>query len=575
MRPDKVCTNCMMHGTPCTNNRVRQKSGPKKIHKKTMQHIKSVVEGKAPAQPRIHSNLATTTTTTTTTSGNNNSTLQQDETFTPFGIGVLSTCEKNPVALSQLQAYLEVFRMRYYGIWPVLDVDKRLQILRPGSVKVGNTEFLVLDPQNASSYALCCSLCAAIARHTEFWTEEEFDSVSHLGLRKCPHPQRYVKEAERTIYEYQLDGTPTADLVLTYFFLHVYFCSQVNKNPQELIYLRQAISCAQLLWHFDRANLDERSRKEAHTIKKIYYLLLMTERYVSFKTKIPVLLEPTLPLPNLEDDDHPEVLRGFIELAEVYSATDSLFYNDLSIRGRMPQTALSIMTSSFEALIKKDRIRDIQERLGRAVAQTGNSSQKLNTLLSRTWLQSIAWSLSHDQKLLTPASQHADCFDVRYPVHIATDFLIQASSIPIDAFETNGIGVVLKLIELTDALHSFIHIAPAMNTDTTFAFDQLSHLHNIILRHGCDIVLPKSFSRITDLLEARRFGFRHLGGLDDYASSNSGTDGDRFEEIRDDDQQDHAAVLPDALNPFIMTPGEHDHEGLTPLLKEFEFPIGS
>ncbi|KAG7808738.1 hypothetical protein KL921_003820 [Ogataea angusta] len=527
---DRRCTNCLVHGIECTNVRVKQRSGPRKIHKKTEQAIKSLVEGSG-----AFSNFRLATPS-------------------DYGSDLINpaTCEKSSISLSEIRPYLRIYKSRYYALWPVLSVDDCLNLLNESAVHINDTAFFILNANNASLYALSCALCAVIARHTTFWSQEELDTMAHLGLKSCPPPEIYVREAERAIYMFDLDGILTEDQVLTSFFLHIYFSSLDEDNLQELVYLRQAISCAQMLHLRDSEVLGESPKDTSHRFKKIYYLLLITERYVSFKKQLPVILEPTMPLPSLEDDEAPDLLSGFIELAQVFSVPDCAFFNKYSLRGTT--TTLDPLSESFDLLFKNEWIQDVQTKLSRSVVQVRNQSQKVNILISRTWLQSIAWLMAKDRLLLMQTTDQANFFDPRYPIHIAKDFLIQTKDMPYEAFETNGSGVIVKLSEVANALQTFIRLAPR-SPETALALDELAYIHGIIMRQNSNSSLGPLIHPITETLEARRFGFYRIG----WDTSCPRIESVDYEETANDHAPENVAPIPENLS-------------LTPLLSEFEFP---
>ncbi|KAG7904981.1 hypothetical protein KL907_003197 [Ogataea polymorpha] len=527
---DRRCTNCLVNGIECTNNRVKQRSGPRKIHNKTKEAIKSLLVGSG-----AFSNLRLATTT-----------------HNLGGIINPATCEKSSISLSEIRPYLTIYKSRYYALWPVLSDDDCLNILNESSVHINDSAFFILNANNASLYALSCALCAVIARHTTFWSQEEFDTMAHLGLKSCPPPETYVREAERAIYMFELDGMLTEDQVLTNFFLHIYFSSLDEDNLQELVYLRQAISCAQMLHLRDNEVLGESPKDTSHRFKKIYYLLLITERYVSFKKQLPVILEPTMPLPSLEDDEAPDLLPGFIELAQVFSVPDCAFFNKYSLRGTT--AAFDPFSENFDLMFKNEWIQDVQTKLSRSVVQVRNQSQKVNILISRTWLQSIAWLMAKDRLLLTPTSDQSNFFDPRYPIHIAKDFLIQTKDLPYEAFETNGSGVIVKLSEVANALQTFIRLAPG-SPETALALDELAYIHGIIMQQNSNSSLEPLIHPITETLESRRFSFYRNGCDVSYPKIESAD----YEENENDHTPEIIASMPEDLT-------------LTPLLGKFEFP---
>nr|BBB86739.1 maltase activator [Ogataea thermomethanolica (nom. inval.)] len=496
------CTNCTIRGVKCTRDRIRRKSGPKNIHRKTEEAIRFLVE----VADRRSANQT------------NVPDIQNE------GLSEQATYENNTISLNELRPLLTIFSIRYYALWPVLFADQLLAFLESSCSDINGTSCFKLEPANACVYALCCAVCGVVSCHIGFWSNEELTEMAHLGLNICPPPEKYIMEAERAIFEFNLDSRPTEDQVLCNFFLHVYYSSGTEDNLQELLYLRQAISCAQML-HLGDNDMVEETVGSSHQFRKIYYLLLITERYVSFKKQLPVILEPTLSLPRLEDDPHPTLLSGFLELAQVFSVPDCMFFNKYSLEGKSSVT--DMLTETFDHLFKNFWIRDMQTRLANSVVKVQNQSQKVNILISRAWLQSIAWTVAKGQQLLSKTGNQSDFFDYSYPIHLAREFLVQTRDMPYEAFETNGKGVVVKLNEVANTLLAYIR-ADQGAPETVAAFDELAYIHGIIMRQNSHLNLDGALNPVTELLEARRFGFRHIS----YGSpAHIDPDSSRFEDL--------------------------------------------
>ncbi|ESW95961.1 hypothetical protein KL918_003521 [Ogataea parapolymorpha] len=478
-----ICSNCLTHKVPCTNLRVRHKSGPKKSTR-TVKNTEDL----------------------------------NDEIYAQ------STLPAHVCAFSlkQIIPYLEIYHSNFYDIWPVVSIQSTVSILTRSS-PLKNVEQVfqlanVLDDfritiaeDNAQEYALCCALCATIAQYHSFVTYTPARSdLKNAGL--------YAQEARRIIYEYRLKSTPNIDLLLTSFFLHKYYAIAPGQQHKGLIYLREAVSLADILKMHEPQSLLHLSPVEAHRQKKIYYLLVVTERFVSFKTNLPVLLEPSIPLPEADFEKSSNSLYGFTTLCAIFSATDKQFYVELHTKvletGRthnmfqIPETNLfQDFTLNGSTELKRLWLLELQQKLQIRidVDKIATSAQKVNVIVSKAWLQSLGWLIASANFLISSdesiAVEH-ECFKINFPLKVANELLSSLQNLPDHAFRCNGPDISMKLLEIADSLYILIksYVDPAT---TELAYERMGAVFDMVLKYKAGMDLPRAlFTKISKLLES-------------------------------------------------------------------------
>ncbi|KAG7719008.1 hypothetical protein KL949_002132 [Ogataea haglerorum] len=478
-----VCSNCLTHNVPCTNLRVRHKSGPKKY-------------ARSNKHPKVSDQGSSTQSTL------------------PAHVCALS--------LRQIITYLEIYHSIFYDIWPVVSIQNTVSVLTRSSslenveqvfqlANVSNDFRITIAEDNAQEYALCCALCATIAQYHSFveYTPGKSD-LDNAGL--------YAQEARRIIYQYRLKSTPNIDLLLTSFFLHKFYAIAPGQQHRGLIYLREAVSLAEVLKMHEPQSLFHLSPFEAHRQKKIYYLLVVTERYVSFKTNLPVLLEPSIPLPETDFEKSSNSLYGFTTLCAIFSATDKQFYVELHTKvletGRthnmfqIPETNLfQDFTLNGSTELKRLWLLEIQQKLQIRidVDRIATSAQKVNVIVSKAWLQSLGWLIASANFLVSsdenPAVEY-ECFDIRFPLKVANELLSSLQNLPDHAFRYNGPDISMKLLEIADSL--YILIKSYVDTETkVLAYERMAAVFDMVLKYKAGLDLPRVlFTKISKLLES-------------------------------------------------------------------------
>lgn len=474
------CMGCLSHGVPCTRNRVRKKSGPKGFKSR-------------PIQPDfLH-------TITPPASFHQLGKTSPKYEFLPLPeipavpeLGraepqdVLSVFEHSEAptdqytarfSLDSLLPTLQVYQTWFYGYWPVLSVADLMLTVYDGAQMLPERNFVRLTEKNAHLYALCCAVCAAIIMQVSF-----VSSTVNVACGPVTLGHAYAEEAKRVRNLFDYTSNPLVETVLSLFFLYAHFVNNKGRTPQAIVYLREAITVAQLLGFHEPASYVGKTAAEVHRWKKIYYTLLVTERFMCFEDAMPVVLDPCINFPELDNEEYPSLLVGFTELIRVFSIPNKKFFGEMNQKGHsLPAGELSLSE-------KRQWIYAVQKKLGKlsVFSEKVSEVQKLNILLSRSWIRAIAWHITSENGLLRHLDDGNDCFDVSFPVTNAREFLAAAADLPLFAFEANGPGICVKLLEMANSLTcAFSH-----SSNRGSVIDALDNVFRLVNTFRSDVMLP-------------------------------------------------------------------------------------
>ncbi|KAI5957052.1 hypothetical protein CANMA_004466 [Candida margitis] len=382
------CSRCVTHGLDCTNNRVKKKCGPKRIHDKTRDAIKKLAISSA-----LESNQ-----------------------FVPV------------ISLDRLLPCLNVYQVWYYGIWPVLSVAE-----------------LISRASDPSVYALSCAVCATISSQVRFMTNQKLIPKGILDVDFASEAIR-VKKAE-----------PTVESVLTSFFLHIAL-SNAGASPTGICYLREAITLAQIMG-LDRTDTYSRSPAETHRMRKIYYLLVVTERFVCLEQSVPVILEPSVPLPSLDDEEYSILIGGFRELVKIFAIPNKSIFDQFRAIKNNPHSFRLIST--------------IQNQLQQiTILEAAPDIQKANILLSKYWMMILTWDVASANNMINNAEF---CLSNEFPIAIAKEFCEKTDGLPLASYEFNGPGVCVKLEVIAKALMKAVNI-----TRNTTGYEYVQRIFDLL-----------------------------------------------------------------------------------------------
>ena len=451
------CSRCVNHNIECTNKRMRKKCGPKKIHEKTREAIKNLNDSE----------------------NNYRQQLQKDNFIPAF-------------PLDKLLPSLNCYQTWYYGIWPVVSI----------------AEITARVAQNdVSAYALACAISGAILNQIAF--------ISNNALYCIPQNVKdlnFVGECirARTYMNYQF--TPSLEVLLTSFFLHV---AEVNKGSKAagVLYLREAITMAQVIGLHNESTYQSKSIAEAHRMRKIYFLLLVTERFMCLDDSIPVVLENSIKEFSLNDEEYSVLIEGFKQLVRVFAIPlKSIFDNFIHLNDSksMPPEAAGLLN---KIQIELDSIR---------ISPIAPDIQKANIMVSKYWMKALTWKITRSNALLDDFNIS---LSVNYPLEMTKRFLFEIKELPLSAFESNGPGVGFKLLTMATCLIDSINLS-----GDSSGFEYLQRIFDLISKlKNTEIILPRrEYEQVKDALNKIQtdllFNSAQQGGYISEVDSNGSLD---------------------------------------------------
>lgn len=514
------CSRCTARNLPCTNNRVRKKCGPKHLHKKTRDIINEMSRNPELEQPTENCAVQK---------------ISQDKSilhsFTPS------------IRIEKSLSCLHVYQTWYYGVWPVISVAHLMSRLVRNNRDSGTTSMIV-GSDSLTAYALSCALSAAIMVQATFFS-------SNSDLIKLPtdvEPIDFANEALKARELSKFRMHPTPDTLLTSFFLYAYYINLKGGTTSAIVYLREAISIAQILGLHNESTYLDKPSPEVHRLRKIYYMLLVTERFMCIEDDVPVILEPLIPFPSINDEEYSTLICGFIELIKVFAIPDKKFFDRIALlkfKDNNPIQAKELHSSS-NSYLSSSWIVQIQQQLD--TIQKNNEVpevQKVNIIVSKYWMKSLIWHLAKKFNLLLNQNKMDpnDILSGLYPTSIAKRFLEDVSNLPLFAFELNGPGACFKIVEIADGLIDSIILCGIRRGDNHVSYGYLRSIFNLISKLKNDLSLPLDIYH-----KIERF-------LIDNTSTNNMNGAGYISEISEEDEEERRKSLDSSIShtsPFTQ-----------------------
>lgn len=398
------CRGCVASGIACTFKRIQATRGPRSLRAKTMQKISAAQVADEEPRPAYSDR-------------SDRSDRSPEEVRGP---------EQSPFALAEqpsaspsrdlLQA-LEIYRQRLYPVWPIVDVQELREGLAAGvpglrllatSIRLATLAQLrleVLSPQDVPRTCL----------------EDYDDDLGLNGLRVA-------------------------------FFLHIYHENQTPGGGKSLLYLRQAITIAQVMRLEREASYVGLSQVEQQMRRRILWLLFVTERGLAMLHKLPVVLKPAIvfPIPTGDSSDQAQVLPAFLKLVNLFWVFDQsgifeILQNSDSDNSNMAATArgcLDLLQNSLQ-----DSAADYEP---------SNDVQKADIFVTRQWMRAVLWRAAVRFGVGPIASS---------PIRIAKEYLQFMTKLPKAAIEAHGPTIEFKTYDIAtaviDAMSNNISVSPA------------------------------------------------------------------------------------------------------------------
>lgn len=167
--------------------------------------------------------------------------------------------EPSRTSISSLVLRLCVYRLRLFPVWPIVDVEEVM----------GNIH---RQPDSMDAYALANAIGAATIAQLKLDSPEDGNMAIAASMEG---------ECQRAIELLRKDGgdsTMNINALRVSFFLHVYHENRSPGGSRSLLYLREAITIAQIMGLHREATYSSLPPREQQMRQRIVSLLFVTER---------------------------------------------------------------------------------------------------------------------------------------------------------------------------------------------------------------------------------------------------------------------------------------------------------
>lgn len=152
---------------------------------------------------------------------------------------------------------LYIYHVRMYPVWPIVDVEQLVSVLQQD-----------IEGKEIETYAMATAVAAA--------------TVAQLRLGNGSLPDESTTAdtfaAQCLQARGQYKSKVNLNSVRTSFFLHVYYENQQSGGCESLLYLREAISLAQMMNLHRESSYGALALDEQQIRRRVLWLLFVTER---------------------------------------------------------------------------------------------------------------------------------------------------------------------------------------------------------------------------------------------------------------------------------------------------------
>ena len=452
------CSRCVAAGIACTSLRERKKSGPRNLRQSKAKILKQQTAAFAAATSPSESQFSATDISPSLSALLSLPVSASPCTFAlddqPLFTGTFlpsPAWDLHRISFPVLQAVILLYHEKLYGIWPLIHAEDILFRLET-------------EPNDPEVYALATALCGATLSYLDC-------SISQEPLPEPLRADAFVAESRRVRGTFNYMEPVGLNTVLTSYFLHMHYGRQLSRGQMAAFYIREAITFAHILGlHLESAYcFPPWTPREQAVMRRVYFLLFMTERYLCVQQGLPTVLE-SMSLPDVleGDEQHPEVVGGFFNLVTLFSTPGNNFFSKWTSRTgdvgiskeqlvliqkalQRPQFDMHTGHGAHGASHRPDGLRD---------PSPDNPIQLVDIVVSQHWIRSLAWKLSILLGYVSTTSPSSNALSVTYPLEIAADTLRGIHMFPKQSFEAHGPGMEAKMCEIATVLADSILCSP-------------------------------------------------------------------------------------------------------------------
>ncbi|KAL3419119.1 fungal specific transcription factor [Phlyctema vagabunda] len=421
------CDGCQAVGIDCTFNKRQRTRGPRTLRAKTIQTIAQaqLAEEKqedTTARSATAKGLISTSSAESTGSSKRRKrleTLKGAIELTP----ILRPSEDNSkTAIDSLVLRLCVYRLRLYPVWPIVAVEEIMAALQR-------------DEHDMETYALANAIGAATIAQLKL-NQSDADAAAATSMEAECQRARIQQQQHRT--------AANLNALRTAFFLHVYHENQEPGGIKSLLYLREAITMAQIMGLHRESTFSSLSSPEQQIRRRILWLLFVTERGVAMLHRLPVVLKPNTNFPSMDGDDETRILPAFQKLINLFWIFDQSGAFDILQNSDTDKFNVGEVESSSQNSLKL-----LQKRLQEVPIdwEFSNDVQRADICVTRQWMRAVLWKVS-----MKSGTTSADVTSLSHPIQIAKEFLGVISQLPSTAIEAHGPSMEYKIYEIASAV---------------------------------------------------------------------------------------------------------------------------
>ncbi|OAL37968.1 hypothetical protein AYO20_02801 [Fonsecaea nubica] len=471
------CRTCGQTNLECTYLAVPQKKGPKGNRSKVLSQIRN-------SQTKKRQQLAQTSPSDTTPQLSPCRTLKPSLDLGHPSTSMLSTHLSTTVLLSE-ETMVDCVDFYFSNMSTTTSIlNRRLLIEKMGPQIASDAEF----------YCLVGSLCAFVM--VQPGKNLAVAPGSYYEGEPLGNPYDYANQLLNDVLRVRKSidyiEFPTLTAVQTSFFLFSCYFT-LEKQNMCWFHLREAVTLAQLLGMHEESSYLVGDAVENMYKRRMYWLLLVTERAYAMERHRPLSLHPTIGLPSVSEPHEEERISGFLCLIGLFRCIDDefmAFWN--KVKTHCSDTWLSQLQ------------REVANSIPRALKTT--ESQLADVWVTLHWLRIMIWQLAITNGCLSSTSTDSS-MTFKYPIEVARDLVQDISTLSRDAMEVHGVGLIEKLFDIACTLTDVISCVPLMPLEISTPCDDtplecLNKLVTLIsqLRGGASRYFPLLLVKVSETL---------------------------------------------------------------------------
>ncbi|EXJ91572.1 hypothetical protein A1O3_00120 [Capronia epimyces CBS 606.96] len=287
-------------------------------------------------------------------------------------------------------------------------------------------------------------------------------------------------------------GSPTLSSVQISFFLFSCYFSLEEQNMC-WFHLREAATLAQILNMHEESSYLAGDPVENSYKRRMYWLLLVTERAYAIERHRPLSLHATIDLPTAQGAAEEQIISGFLHLASLFRYIDDTF---MTLWNKAKGKCTAVWLSQLQHQLSSTLPSQLET----------TESQVVDIKITLHWLRIMVWQLSIASGRLSSSSPDPS-LTFKFPVQVARDLIQDVRHISLNSMEVHGIGLIEKLFDvactLTDII-SYVPLEPSANIEGETPVECLNQFLGLIsqLRGGSSRYLPLLVEKISDNLQS-------------------------------------------------------------------------